>query len=1070
MGPGSQSADITFNSNISNNPFGSVSINPFSPFANGPLTIEGLSPGECQAISLVVNLSPDLLIGQEIEVVLEFESEEACNQQDGQISTFITIDGVPPSSEFSVLVECMNDPPTVLFTAFEPNSDQTTYAWDFGDGNTSAVASPTHTYTQDDTFTVTLTVINECGTSTNSEVIDFDCDDNPSATCPCSTEGNGIVLNDPNIDSYSLNQLVIDGVLPDDEFSACLNLNGTLIVDIDYVFAGAQVIMESEAAIEIQPGIKLKIGNTSSLMGCDALWDGVLVRENAELELSDMSSISDAFQAIHLMNGSSLSCQDVSFRRNYIGIYIPPNANGVMNSISFPLPIIRNTFESDGNLLPDAGNSYNLLFDDMSYTGILANDVLMTIGVSGEVISNTFKGMYNGIRAFKSTIICSRSEFADMVSNDNDIETGHGLYNEDSSIFSFLNIFKNTEYGIRGNKSELKSFQDVFDNFKVGVEMVAAPPGGTISVFDSDFSIYSERAIVVFNSPSATIECLSNTIINTLIFDETFQEAISIFDNGSKNGSLLRLEDNIILLGENQAGITLSNVLRAEVNSNSISFTDDLNFESGWSRGFKMSNCAFTELEGNSVFGASLPSSGFETEDSPNQIFCCNSSSDNQVGMKFSGLSCVNTDLNTNNLERSADAGLSLFNTIIGGQEHKGNLWCNGSAASFIGDLQLVPTSFFEVDESDGTVDCLILPPANISGWFFDEDAVTPECIEECEFETGEGRSPEFFDLLAANQAFEGEFNETSNWNSGRYLLNSSELLQGQNEEIDLFYAENQNSALQLYNDFQANLESLFELNADLKDQIQILQNDISLILEQINDINFEIIQASTETEKLALINEKNQREFLLKDQYSLLRNLREEIKNGIISSAQDLKSLNFNLPTPNVAATNEKTINNAVLSSIIDPSFLQKVKVLSRIYNIANQCPASGGLAVYKARSLFDYITPGIQNEYTETDNCYQPSENRISLFEDSINIQENTSIEIYPNPNTGTFTVLIEEGIDNGVLTITNMLGERILNYNINTDMKQLDLNINQNPGLYFVTIENNGEIIKNIKLIVQ
>lgn len=52
------------------------------------------------------------------------------------------------------------------FTTFTNNSaDYLTSQWDFGDGSPwSNVANPTHTYTSDGTFTVTLTVGNGCGT------------------------------------------------------------------------------------------------------------------------------------------------------------------------------------------------------------------------------------------------------------------------------------------------------------------------------------------------------------------------------------------------------------------------------------------------------------------------------------------------------------------------------------------------------------------------------------------------------------------------------------------------------------------------------------------------------------------------------------------------------------------------------------------------------------------------------------------------------------------------------------------------------------------------------------------
>lgn len=45
------------------------------------------------------------------------------------------------------------------------------FFWDFGDGQTSEVGSPEHTYSEPGTFTVTLTATNECGSSSKEEVI-----------------------------------------------------------------------------------------------------------------------------------------------------------------------------------------------------------------------------------------------------------------------------------------------------------------------------------------------------------------------------------------------------------------------------------------------------------------------------------------------------------------------------------------------------------------------------------------------------------------------------------------------------------------------------------------------------------------------------------------------------------------------------------------------------------------------------------------------------------------------------------------------------------------------------------
>ncbi|MCB0643817.1 MAG: PKD domain-containing protein, partial [Phaeodactylibacter sp.] len=51
-------------------------------------------------------------------------------------------------------------------------SDAVSWLWDFGDGNTSTEENPVHTYAQDGTYTVTLTVENaECSASITEEVV-----------------------------------------------------------------------------------------------------------------------------------------------------------------------------------------------------------------------------------------------------------------------------------------------------------------------------------------------------------------------------------------------------------------------------------------------------------------------------------------------------------------------------------------------------------------------------------------------------------------------------------------------------------------------------------------------------------------------------------------------------------------------------------------------------------------------------------------------------------------------------------------------------------------------------------
>src|SRR6185503_19639289 len=79
----------------------------------------------------------------------------------------ITIDNVPPTvSEIqgpSSLDE--GTAGTWSVTASDPGGQPVIYAWDFGDGTTSAVSSPTHLYKADGIYTITLTVSDDEGST-----------------------------------------------------------------------------------------------------------------------------------------------------------------------------------------------------------------------------------------------------------------------------------------------------------------------------------------------------------------------------------------------------------------------------------------------------------------------------------------------------------------------------------------------------------------------------------------------------------------------------------------------------------------------------------------------------------------------------------------------------------------------------------------------------------------------------------------------------------------------------------------------------------------------------------------
>jgi thioredoxin 1 len=105
-----------------------------------------------------------------------------------------------PTADFTSNVTEGYSPLTVQFIDMSTGSP-TSWSWDFGDGNTSTVQNPTHTYNEAGNYTVTLTVENSAGstTVTDSSFVVLASDNTPttefsespstgnSASCACKS-------------------------------------------------------------------------------------------------------------------------------------------------------------------------------------------------------------------------------------------------------------------------------------------------------------------------------------------------------------------------------------------------------------------------------------------------------------------------------------------------------------------------------------------------------------------------------------------------------------------------------------------------------------------------------------------------------------------------------------------------------------------------------------------------------------------------------------------------------------------------------------------------------------------
>ncbi len=79
-----------------------------------------------------------------------------------------------------------------------------------------------------------------------------------------------------------------------------------------------------------------------------------------------------------------------------------------------------------------------------------------------------------------------------------------------------------------------------------------------------------------------------------------------------------------------------------------------------------------------------------------------------------------------------------------------------------------------------------------------------------------------------------------------------------------------------------------------------------------------------------------------------------------------------------------------------------------------------------------------------------------------------QNTALNVFPNPNRGTFTMNLLSDIDEEAhVVITNVVGQKVKEF-ITTTNKTVDIKLDQAPGIYLISASTtHGRYVAKIEI---
>lgn len=972
----------------------------------------------------------------------------------------------------------------LVFTP-DATGDRVTHTWSFGDGSpNSTLESPTHVYAISGVYSVTHTVVDNCGNSNSETILVI-------VTC-CRPAEQAIVLNG-SISPVNLSA-IIGTILPSGSVTGVdIYLQGNFNIDVSYTFTDCNWVCEPGSEIRVQSG-STTIFNGCDLRACSQMWKGIKVNGGGNLIFRN-SIERDAQYGISLDNNSSLTCNGNTFDRCFVGIY-----SAVFGSLKTITNYIDNNTFSCTNLLRPAypgQSNYPSGFvlpnipPRITFAGVWMNDVSASnVGLYGGA-GNTFTGIRNGIITRGGTISAGGNDFIDLKGYNNNGTTldwsGMGMYNNltlNTVIYdnTTTNVYKSLRYNNSINSINTIYANDFSTRSSIIGKAIEAS-WGTNDKYDIDDNIiHSNNGISIYGSTTNSSVITDNFIDNAGYYYSGSSYAIYLSDLPSPVDITLTGND-ISILNHYFTGILAQNTSKVLFENNIIN-----NDHKEFGAFAHINNCTNSNFNIN-VFSSSLSTlannaPGFYMSGSTGIGLCCNNMNRTEHGIVAVG-SNPGTSLKSNTVTDCALYSIVLDDADIDVQNHEGNRWLGSNTkgqiyAGFASQTTIATNSQFIVNKPQNIdFEPDVVPPAVTSIWFLNAtDKLDELCVEErCKISKGfkenelevRNCNEEFAKYIdiANGIALESVYEDQYRWSSQLYLyeLLDNDSLPGwqQCPELLEFY-QNAPDRLSQYYSVGRKLYNM-KFNPDnLTGQIDELQGNITGLVTSINNLYAEYPDTAL---TYAYYDQVLEMTTALTSEMQSLEAINAEVTNIIKERATTImeealaleETLSFHNANKRIYYYKAKLVRDGQES--LSEEAWQEIRAISKL------CPLEYGGPVYEAHGLLnDYLGEATSPLTLEACNGEveqrRPAEQKTEIA---------LGISIFPNPTSGIWQIKVDtEQKGASLITVRDRMGKICLTKSIKAEDINTTIDMTgYQTGVYFVEIINSENKISRAKLVL-